>query len=84
MAGSHSSRMFTMVEVLHILDEDDNINEPICDESDGDFGMLEEVEITEMNLTITGSSNTNQSNTCTVDSNFIQCPQLSQYTNTLS
>ena len=33
--------MFTMVEVLDILDEDDNIGEPICDGSD-DFGMLEE------------------------------------------
>ena len=42
MAGSHSSRMFTMVEVLDILDEDDNIGEPICDGSDDDFGMLEE------------------------------------------
>jgi len=62
MAGSHSSRMFTMAEVLDILDEDDNINKPICDGSDDVFGMLEEVKITDMNLTTTGSSNTNQSN----------------------
>ena len=39
MAGSHSSHMFTMAD---ILDEDDNIGKPICDGSDDDFGMVEE------------------------------------------
>ena len=58
MAGSRSLYMFTMAD---ILDEDNNIGEPICDGSDDDFGMLEEgVEITDINLTITGSSHTRQ------------------------
>ncbi len=41
MEGPSSSRVFTTEEVLNCLDNDDYLDEPICDGSDDDLGMLD-------------------------------------------
>ena len=63
MAGSHSSRgqMFTMAEVLDILDKRiTSASQSVTEVMTTLECLRKEVEITDMNLTITG--NTNQSN----------------------
>ena len=63
MAGSHSSRgqMFTMAEVLDILDKHiTSASQSVTEVMTTLECLRKEVEITDMNLTITG--NTNQSN----------------------
>ena len=41
MAGAYSALVFTREEVLGFLDNDNDPDEPICDGSDDDLGMLE-------------------------------------------
>ena len=58
MAGSHSSHMFTMAEVLDILDEAiTSASQSVTEVMMTLECLRKEVEITDMNLTITGSSN---------------------------